>query len=819
MLSLQNESIANHCNSLSLEYQVLSSGSPSSRIAIIAEFPGETEVQLKQPLVGGSGKYLWTELGKIGIKREQCYVTNVVKRKMTEEKNSNKKALPKEELNKWHAVLREEISRLAEIRYVLILGNVALEALTGHTGIKKWRGSVLPYTKEMGFRNNGQMLITYNPAFILRDPNVELHFKIDMARFLRVYNGTYKPHLITASINPSKRGALDFIRSIRSAKLPTAFDIETIGNETACIGFANSAHEGMCINFRSYNNTSIYSITDEMELRIAIAELFADPKMYFIAQNGNFDSYWMRYKDRILAPVHYDTLLAHHTLVPTLPHSLAFLTTQYTEHPYYKDDKDSWRDVGDINKFWEYNVKDCCITRAVFEATRVELEQQKLDKFFYSHVMRLQPHLVEMTTNGILQDATLKETIAADLTKQLDTLERDVIAKAQIATSDPNLELNPRSSTQLRDLFFNKLKFVGRGTSTDESNRQRIRMHPNTSPASKEFLNALDRYKEEHKFFSTYVDTKADEDGRMRSEYRQWGTQSAPGRLSSSSVMWGSGTNLQNQPDRARSMFIAPQGYGFAYFDLSKAESRYVAVAWKVKKLLEIYEQEAREPGKWDTHRLVAASMFRVPYEEIPAQDFDENHKPTRRYQGKRFGHGCNYRLGPDQAAIKFGLTLAEATQAYRLYHQTFPEISAEWREILARVKRDKVLYNCFGRRWILLTRLDTDEALDSVVAFEPQSSIGDKVCQVIYQCHDDKEWPRSRTGLEAAVTLNIHDALVALARLDDIQRVASIMHRHATEPLIVRGQELVIPAEIGMSKPDKDGIHRWSTIEKVKLK
>jgi hypothetical protein len=152
------------------------------------------------------------------------------------------------------------------------------------------------------------------------------------------------------------------------------------------------------------------------------------------------------------------------------------------------------------------------------------------------------------------------------------------------------------------------------------------------------------------------------------------------------------------------------------------------------------------------------------------------------------------------------------------MYHTTFPEVSAEWREILARVKRDKVLYNAYGRRWILLSRMDDEEALKSIVAFEPQSSIGDKVCQVIYQCHEDKRWPRSRNGLEAAITLNVHDALIALCRQNDVPLVARIMHEHATEPLIVRGKELVIPAELKVSQPDGTSTHRWSTLEKYKL-
>jgi len=265
-------------------------------------------------------------------------------------------------------------------------------------------------------------------------------------------------------------------------------------------------------------------------------------------------------------------------------------------------------------------------------------------------------------------------------------------------------------------------------------------------------------------------------------------------------------------------MFVTPKGYRFGYFDLSQAEARYVARAWKVKKLEENFELANADPEKYDVHRLNAATLFKVPYDQVPTKDFDENHKPTLRYKGKRSVHGFNYRLGPEEAASKFGISLVDATYAYRSYHSTFPEISAAWSNILATVKKDRALYNCFGRRWILLSRLDDEDAMRSIVAFEPQSSIGDKVCQVIYQCHEDKNWPRSRSGLEASVSLNIHDALIVIARDSDVRGCLEIMHKHATEPLIIRGTELVIPAEMGLSEPDEQGIHRWSTIKKFKL-
>lgn len=772
--------------------------------------------------MGGSGNYLWEQLGKIGVRREQCYVTNVIKKRVIirdENEAKQKQLVPAEELAKWHAVLMRELSQLSHARFILLCGNAALTAVTGHKGIKKWRGSVLNFTKAMGYQNDGQILITYNPAFVLRDPTTEIHFRIDVARFKRVIDGTYRPHKIDAIINPSKRDILDFLRKLKSDRLPTAFDIEVMGGETSCIGFANDPHVGMCINFREYEATSRFSLHDEAEIRIAIQELFNDPNLFTVAQNGNFDSYWLRYKDRIKARVDFDTLLAHHTLLPTLPHSLAFLTTQYTEHPYYKDDITTWRDVGDINQYWRYNVTDCCITRAVYRPLHDELRREKLDQFFFNHVMRLQPHLVEMTTNGVLIDVGLKDTLAKQLTQDLDALERTFLDKAQVAAGDPNLIINPRSPTQLRDLFFNRLGLVGRGHSTDDDNRNRFRLHPNTSQASKEMLDALGSYKEEHKFLTTYVETAIDPDGRMRSEYRQWGTQSAPGRLSSSAVMWGSGGNLQNQPVRARPMFCAPPGYGFVYFDLSQAEARYVAVAWDIKALQENFRLALADPDKYDIHRLNAARIFQLPYDDIPKVDVDPiTGKYTLRYKGKRCVHGLNYRMQADKLATVTNIPYVEAVHAYRLYHSAFTEVQHAWSELVSRAKRDKVLYNAFGRRWILLQRVDTDEALESIVAFEPQSSIGDKVCQVIYQSHEDPEWPRSSNGLEAAVTLNIHDALIALARLEDMRTVASIMHKYATQPLIVRGQELSIPADVALSEADDQGIHRWSTLKKVKL-
>jgi hypothetical protein len=64
---------------------------------------------------------------------------------------------------------------------------------------------------------------------------------------------------------------------------------------------------------------------------------------------------------------------------------------------------------------------------------------------------------------------------------------------------------------------------------------------------------------------------------------------------------------------------------------------------------------------------------------------------------------------------------------------------------------------------------------------------------------------------------LNTHDGLIALARHDVAKQALRVLVKHAETPLMIGGKQLVIPAECGISVPDAQGVHRWSTIKKVK--
>ena len=287
--------------------------------------------------------------------------------------------------------------------------------------------------------------------------------------------------------------------------------------------------------------------------------------------------------------------------------------------------------------------------------------------------------------------------------------------------------------------------------------------------------------------------------------------------------MWGSGTNLQNQPQRAQSMFIADEGYGLLYFDLKQAEAKVVAYGWNVKKLKEAFELCAKDPTK-DVHRMNASNIFKVPYDQIPSFDRHVYGKTTDdpkmdsqitlRYLGKRCVHGLNYRMQVDRLAQTTGISLEMAREAYTSYHASFPEIQQAWKKTIDEVKNTKMLFNFMGRRLFFLEAINENN-LDSVIAFKPQSTIGDYVSSIIYDVEEDPEFPKDK----ARCLLNIHDALVFLVHNDVKDLMLKLVWKHANKPININGEDVVIGMDFKVSTPDELGVHRWSTLKSYDYK
>jgi uracil-DNA glycosylase family 4 len=810
-----------------LQVQVFSEGPLNASIAIIGEGPGETEVRKGSPFVGNSGNLLWNVLRPLGIHRANAYVTNVVKRQISLSRKGNERNIVhRDELDKWIGLCRWELEQLKDCRIVLCLGNYALEAVTNEVGIMNWRGSVL-HNFALPNGQLGHVICTINPAYAQRELKMEPIFMMDCKKVKLVNEGKFKPYEIETIINPSYKEALDYIRSLKASREEIALDIESLNGETACIGLANNGHSAMCINWRDGSNNR-FSPKEETEILLKLQDL-CDSHGGVIAQNGQFDAYWLRLKDWLCINIQWDTLLAHHTLYPQLPHSLAFLVAQYTTHPFYKDEGRHWKEGGDIDQFWRYNCKDAALTWEVRHREQRELEQQGLYDFFTKHVMRATPHLISATVHGVAVDMEQKKRVAEATAFEVAKRQNRIYEIIHELTGDEDYRPNIGSWQQMQELYFRRLKLKGRGFSTDETNRTHMLKDPGTPPLAKELLTEINRWSEENKFLGTYANSRPDEDGRMRCEYKQSGTQKAPGRLSSSGLLTGTGQNLQNQPERAKEVFCADPGTVFGYFDLAQAEARIVAYRAKIETWKAQFEK-ARKDGKYDCHRALASEMFKVPYDDVPLKDWDADNRPTIRYTAKRCRHGLNYRMERYRLAEVTGLPYHEAARAFSIYHRITPELTKWWDQAERDFRQRREVFNALGRRLKVIQRID-DEVLASIVAFYPQSTLGDKVIQVWYQSEEDDEWPD-----DARICLNIHDALVCMASPKTIKTALKIMKKYAESPIMIqdawhnKAEPLIIPADLKMSYPvsldpktgkfveDAKGRHRWSHLKSVTL-
>ena len=106
-------------------------------IMLIGEAPGEQETLQRRPFVGKAGKNLDGFLAVVGLRREELYITNVVKirpTKVSEKGRLSNRPPNREELALFTPYLYEEIL-LVQPEMIVTLGNVALKALLGKDAV------------------------------------------------------------------------------------------------------------------------------------------------------------------------------------------------------------------------------------------------------------------------------------------------------------------------------------------------------------------------------------------------------------------------------------------------------------------------------------------------------------------------------------------------------------------------------------------------------------------------------------------------------------------------------------------------------------
>lgn len=142
---------------------VFGEGNNNANIMLIGEAPGRYEEEQGRPFVGQAGKNLDEFLDILNLKREDIFITNVVKirpYKISEKTGRRVNRAPNRlELELSIDTLKKEID-IIKPKLIVTLGNTPLRALLGNIKIGDVHGEILDY-------NGINVYPLYHPASII----------------------------------------------------------------------------------------------------------------------------------------------------------------------------------------------------------------------------------------------------------------------------------------------------------------------------------------------------------------------------------------------------------------------------------------------------------------------------------------------------------------------------------------------------------------------------------------------------------------------------------------------------------------------------
>ena len=130
-------------------------GPVPARVMFIGEAPGATEDKRGRPFVGRAGKFLEQLLARIGLSREEVFISNVVKCRPPNNRDPRR-----DELTACRAYWQQQLE-LVNPQVVVLLGLPAVQAVLGLDKLGDCRGQFLE-------REGRYYFSTYHPAAALR---------------------------------------------------------------------------------------------------------------------------------------------------------------------------------------------------------------------------------------------------------------------------------------------------------------------------------------------------------------------------------------------------------------------------------------------------------------------------------------------------------------------------------------------------------------------------------------------------------------------------------------------------------------------------
>ena len=773
------------------------------KMAFIGEAPGVQEASMNRNFIGPAGYLFDRLLMMAGIIRAHCYITNTVKRKpygnnITQFLDLGKKyPIETDEFKEHVSYLKEELSQ-CKANVIVAVGGTALWALCGLKLITKRRGSIIPSTLLPG-RKVIPILhpsgILQGGGFTYKDPvtNTTRTAGPGVGKVVTAFDlKRARKHSEFPEIPPDDFELItdpdiyEVIALLSDIKDEVTLDIEVVNEEVSAINIAETNKAGYCIVLKDF------TIEEEAEIWRKIARISEDPSIEKIGQFYIFDTTFFFRKYGIRSVNMHDTMIMQGIVNADFPKGLGFINSLCTEIPYYKDDlkRVNEGEAGD-DTFRLYSARDAISTKLCKDELYENIIQTG-NKDYYESRRRLIEPLIYMSEKGTRLDLDGMKIESVKAGEKIEELKEEL---NQIVGYD----INPNSHIQVKEYFYEKKRITpyksrakGSKGKPTVNEKALVGIKNKGYREASLILNIRKRIKSK----SNYLDVTPSIDGRLKCVYNPVG---GDGRLSSSTNIFGEGTNTQNWPHPMLRYLLADENYIIYNADLKQADTRVVAYIAPEPIMIKLFEDNK------DIHAHTAGGIFDKDPADVTREsgecpicaDPDLCGHEGERYWGKKSGHSFNYLLGYKQFAYLMEIPERDAKHIRIGYLRLYPGLSTMWNWQRAALSDSHILTDCYGwsRRFV------NDwgpELFKQAASFIPRATVGEKINRDgILNIWND-------SSLSKVELLNqVHDSIVfqipIKAGWTYHEKAVKKIKQYLETPVVWKGHEFIIPAGVSM--------------------
>jgi DNA polymerase len=165
-------------------HPVIGEGSHYAKIMFIGEAPGKNESETGRPFCGAAGKVLSEMLESINLKREDVYITNIVK----DRPPNNRDPLPKE-IEMYATFLDRQIDAIKP-EIIVTLGRFSMIYLMQKFGLQKDLASISKIHGKVFEANtnfgNVKIIPLYHPAAVLYQNGLKKDLVLDFKKIKNI---------------------------------------------------------------------------------------------------------------------------------------------------------------------------------------------------------------------------------------------------------------------------------------------------------------------------------------------------------------------------------------------------------------------------------------------------------------------------------------------------------------------------------------------------------------------------------------------------------------------------------------------------------